>query len=53
MTVVIAKNANKKEVKTLLKKIKPKMKKLDASLFFGKVIFKGDPLKIQQELRDE
>jgi hypothetical protein len=53
MTVEINKKTSKKEQETLLKKIKPKLKKLDASLFFGKVGYKGDPLKIQKELRDE
>ena len=53
MTVVINSNSSKKELEILLKKIKPKLKKLNASLFFGKVGYKGDPLKIQKELRDE
>ncbi len=53
MTVVINSKTSKKELENLLKKVKPKLKKLDASLFFGKVSYKGDPLKIQKQLRDE
>ena len=51
MTVVINSKTSKKEQENLLKKVRPKLKKLDASLFFGKVSYKGDPLKIQQDLR--
>ena len=53
MTVVIDSKTSKKDLKEALKKIKPKFKKFDASLFLGKVSFKGDPLKIQRALRDE
>lgn len=53
MTVIIDNKTSKKERETLLKRIKPKLKKLDASKFFGKVSYKGDPLKIQKELRNE
>ncbi len=53
MTVVIDGKTSKNDLKKALKKIKPKFKKFNASLFLGKVSFKGDPLKIQKELRDE
>ena len=53
MTVVINSKTSKKDLKKALKKIKPKFKKFDASKFFGKLLWKGDPLKIQRELRDE
>lgn len=53
MTVVIDGKTSKKDLKKAIEKIKPKYKKFDASLFLGKVSFKGDPLKIQKELRDE
>ena len=53
MTVVIDSKTSKKDLKKALKKIKPKFKKFDASKFFGKISFKGDPLEIQREMRDE
>lgn len=53
MTVVIYSDTSKENLKKALKKIKPKVKKFDASKFFGKISFKGDPLKIQREMRDE
>ncbi len=53
MNVEINKDFNKKERDKHLKKVIPRLKKLDAKKFFGKVSWKGDPLKMQQEMRDE
>ncbi len=53
MKVEIKKKLNKKEVGTLLRKIKKTPKLFDAKKYFGKAKVKGDPLLIQQEMRDE
>jgi len=53
MKVEIKKKLNKKDVQSLLKKIKTEPKLFDAKKFFGQAKVKGDPLLIQQELRDE
>lgn len=53
MNVEINKDLTKKEREKQLKKVSPRIKKLDAKKFFGKVSWKGDPLKMQQEMRDE
>jgi hypothetical protein len=53
MKVIIDKKLTKEEREKLLKKVQPKMKVLDAKKYFGKIKVQGDPLKIQQEMRDE
>jgi hypothetical protein len=53
MTVVIDENLTKKETEKLLKQVKPTLKILDAKKFLGKIKIKGDPLKIQRQLRNE
>lgn len=53
MNVLIDKMLTKEEREKLLKKVQPKLKVLDAKKFVGKVSWKGDPLKIQCEMRDE
>jgi len=53
MTIVVTKKLTKKAKETIFKKIAPKYKLLNAKKFFGKLEWKGDPLKIQQEMRDE
>lgn len=53
MNVLIDKTHTKEEREKLLKKVQPKMKVLDAKKFAGKISWKGDPLKIQREMRDE
>lgn len=53
MQVTIDKNLTKEEREKLLKKVQPKLKVLDAKKYAGKVSWKGDPLKIQREMRDE
>ena len=53
MTVVIDKKLTEQEVNALLEKIEPIPKVFDAKKYFDKAIIKEDPLKIQQEMRDE
>jgi hypothetical protein len=53
MTVTINKNTTKGQRKKLLKKISPKPKTLDIDKFSGKLEWKGDPLSLQKEWRDE
>ena len=53
MNVLIDKMLTKEEREKLLKKVQPKLKVLDAKKFVGEISWKGDPLKIQREMRDE
>ncbi len=53
MNVLIDKNLSKKEVDEILKKIDSAGKPFDAKKYFGKSKIEGDPLQIQQEMRDE
>lgn len=53
MTVILNEKLSKKEIKALLEKIKPLPKLFNAKKYFNKIPVKGDPLQIQQEMRDE
>jgi hypothetical protein len=53
MKVVIDKTLAHQDREKLLKKVQPKMKGLDVKKFAGKISWKGNPLKIQREMRDE
>ncbi len=53
MNVVIDKTLTEEDKEKLIEKVQPKMKVLDAKKFLGKISWKGDPLKIQREMRDE
>lgn len=53
MTVTLNKKLSEKEIKALLEKIKPLPKLFDAQKYFNKIHATGDPLQIQQEMRDE
>ena len=53
MNVLIDKNLSKKEVDEILKKVESTGRPFNAKKYFGKLKIEGDPLKIQQEMRDE
>jgi len=53
MTVQINKETTKKEKEKLLKNAAGKEKIFDAKKFLGKLKWKGDPLALQKEWRDE
>lgn len=53
MTVVIDKNTSPEKIKKLLEKVSPKLKTVNTTKYLGKIKWKGDPLKIQRQLRDE
>jgi len=53
MTVFVDEKLTEQEMNALLEKIEPAPKLFDAKKYFNKVKVKGDPLKIQQEMRDE
>ena len=52
MAVIIKSNENKDAIEKALKSLKHQGK-LDAYKYLGKLKLKVDPLKIQEELRDE
>lgn len=49
----IKKKLNKKKSEQILLSIPDKLKPIDLSKYIGKLQFKGDPLKLQKEWRDE
>jgi hypothetical protein len=53
MTVVVSNKHKKKQVQAMLKKLETNAKRFDAKKYFGKAKVKGDPLQIQQQLRNE
>jgi hypothetical protein len=53
MSVTITKNTPPAEIEKKLKKAQPKPMGLDTGKYFGKVKWKEDHLKFQQELRGE
>ena len=53
MTVIVSKKLARKDIDDLLGKIKKKPRTFDAKKYFGKAKVKGDPLQVQQEMRDE
>ena len=53
MTIVVSKKLAKKDIKDILGKMTKKSKVFDAKKYFGKASIQSDPLKIQQEMRDE
>ena len=53
MTIVLNEKLSAEEIEALLKKIEPAPKFFDAKKYFNKVAIEVDPLKIQQQMRDE
>ena len=53
MTVVLNEKLTEQEVEDLLEKIEPAQRVFDAKKYFNKTTIEGDPLKTQQEMRDE
>ncbi len=53
MTVIINKKLSKKKIAELLSKTQSTPKVFDAYKYLGIAKTKGEPLQIQQELRDE
>ena len=55
MVHVLRKGASKKEIEAIEKKLYPRKSStgLDAQKYNGVIKLKGDPLTIQQKLRDE
>ncbi len=53
MTVEINKKTSKKEKEKLFKNAAKKQKLFNAKRFSGKLEWKGDPLTLQQEWRNE
>ncbi len=53
MTVEVKKKVDKKRSEQILSSLPDKIKPIDLSKFAGKLKWKGDPLKIQKEWRDE
>lgn len=53
MTVELNEKLTEQEVEALLEKIKPARKVFDAKKYFNKLMIEGEPLKLQQEMRDE
>jgi len=50
---VITKKSTKAGIAKALKSIKPKKSGVDMKRFSGKLHWKGDALKVQQEMRNE
>ena len=53
MTIVLNEKLSAEEIEALLKKIEPAPKFFDAKKYFNKVAIEVEPLKIQQQMRDE
>ena len=53
MKVEVKKKLNKKKSEQVLSSNYDKIKPIDLSKYVGKLQFKGDPLKLQKEWRDE
>ena len=53
MVIEVTENLTEEEVNALLEKVEPAPKLFDAKKYFNKIAIEGDPLQIQQELRDE
>ena len=50
---IITKKTSQKSISRMLKNIKPKRKGLDMKKFAGKLSWKGDPVAVQREMRDD
>ncbi|MFM7430983.1 MAG: hypothetical protein ACKO1F_13920 [Flammeovirgaceae bacterium] len=50
---IITKKSSKRAISKVLNNIKPKKEGIDMTKFAGKLRWKGDALKIQQEMRNE
>ena len=53
MTLVVNKKISKQKMEEMIDHLKPAPKVFNAKKFFGKIKIKGDPLKIQREMRNE
>jgi hypothetical protein len=53
LMTVITKKSTKAGIAKALKSIKPKKSGVDMKRFSGKLHWKGDALKVQQEMRNE
>ncbi len=53
MIIEVNEKLTEEEVNALLEKVEPAPKLFDAKKYFNKITIEGDPLQIQQELRDE
>ncbi len=53
MTVEVKKKVDKKKSEQILSSLPDKIKPIDLSQFAGKLKWKGNPLKIQKQWRDE
>jgi hypothetical protein len=53
MTVEIKKKVDNKKSEQILASFPAKIKPIDLSKYAGKLQWKGDPLKLQKEWRDE
>jgi hypothetical protein len=53
MTIEVTEILTEEQVEALLEKVEPAPKLFDAKKYFNKIKIEGDPLEIQQGLRDE
>ncbi len=53
MTIEVNEKLTEKELNALIEKVEPQAKLFDAKKYFNKIDIEGDPLKLQQDLRDE
>jgi len=53
MTVEVKKKIDKKKAERILLSFPEKIKPIDLSKYAGKLQWKGDPLKLQKQWRDE
>jgi hypothetical protein len=53
MTIEVNEKLTQQEINALLEKVEPAPKLFDAKKYFNKIAIQRDPLKVQQELRDE
>jgi hypothetical protein len=53
MVIEVNEKLTEEEVNALLEKVEPAPKLFDAKKYFNTMAIEGDPLQIQQELRDE